>query len=755
MNIKEISATTLFLSTMIVIFFWDMLFGHTGYYYGDYGMQYVPWAKAASLAIKQWSLPLWVADIGCGFPLHAEGQAAAAHPLRWLLFGLLPFNIAYKMSFLTLFFIAGFSSYAYGRLIGVAKLPAHLLAIIYMFGSPYAGIFYGSPALWTLAWLPLCILRAEKMCLHARVRDIGILGLYMALMWLGGFGQLALYGLVFVLFYILLRKPKLIMWGVAACVLSGIIAAVQLLPTWELLQYSGRSDVGIEFALQKSMNPLNPITLIWPAFGSFLGFDFYIGLFPVILLFFALKSKKMHGHTWIFFGLACIFILLALGRYNPIYVALLKWTQITFLRVPVKFLFFAAFPLAAMAALGLDQLIKAEQQSLRVFYKLFFTTLIVSALIYLAAFCIPRLFEGHIMDWATTYVETHIAGKPGHRFSLEQYLDRLPSFFDGLILRTSPRHSIFFMNMAVWSSMLICLVLAKLNKWSGKKLAYGLFVVLIMDLFLYSFVGTGFRGNRISEDAIQADSSIVHLKNNANQSRVYELITDHINGRPKMIANTNLLYDYASLGLYTPLAPGAYREYLKELGGVDDSTGVYMTDVDKVYKHKHILDWLNVGYIRSKSALDQSKGFIKVLALDDSEYLYENEAAYPRAFVSPYSDWVKREGGYYFKNTKPKIEGVTSWSQSEDGSIQINSKLNQRGILFISELHYRGWIATVDGVKQSIIKTEGVFKGLELNAGEHNIRLDYRPKSLLYGMLLSLFGLLIVMLTLLQKRPRT
>src|SRR3989344_4738838 len=87
-NVWRFSA---FWAAVLLIFFWPVIFQGQGYYYGDYKQQFYPWAFYLARCLKSFSLPLWAPEIGCGFPLLAEGQSAALSPLHWVLFSLFPF----------------------------------------------------------------------------------------------------------------------------------------------------------------------------------------------------------------------------------------------------------------------------------------------------------------------------------------------------------------------------------------------------------------------------------------------------------------------------------------------------------------------------------------------------------------------------------------------------------------------------------------------------------------------------------------
>lgn len=72
-------------------------------------------------------------------------------------------------------------------------------------------------------------------------------------------------------------------------------------------------------------------------------------------------------------------------------------------------------------------------------------------------------------------------------------------------------------------------------------------------------------------------------------------------------------------------------------------------------------------------------------------------------------------------------------------------------ILFLSVPYDGGWLVTVDGKPASVEKALGIFLGIRLSPGTHQVELTYRPVGLVSGAILSGISLL-VLLTLLGCR---
>jgi hypothetical protein len=72
--------------------------------------------------------------------------------------------------------------------------------------------------------------------------------------------------------------------------------------------------------------------------------------------------------------------------------------------------------------------------------------------------------------------------------------------------------------------------------------------------------------------------------------------------------------------------------------------------------------------------------------------------------------------------------------------LDVDVELPRPGILVVSESYFPGWRAWVDGAPAEILRTDYVLRGIELDAGAHHVRFEYRPWSVRIGAALSLIG---------------
>ena len=443
------------LSACLLIFFGPIYFSGKGFYHGDYKQQFYPWAYVLSQGLKSFSLPLWRPDIGCGFPLLAEGQSAALYPIHWLLCFLLPFPLSYHAGFILLFILSGVFSYLFFRQCSMTESGATFACIVFLFGSAYAGLFYGLMALRTLVWFPLSLYGIEKLSQRINIRGSILVAFSWAMAFLGGYPQMAVYSVIAGFLYFIFRilsnghKKAFFCYFLIAIVLSAGLSAVQVLPTLQMALASARGHVGADFALQRSFNPLNVTTLLWPGMGAFMGFDFYVGLFPLLLAFFSLSAFKKNKFVAFFIFQMLFFLWMALGRFNPFYAMLIKISHIGFFRVPSKFIFFSCFSLAALSGIGLDLLTGSSEVKAR-FFRISIRIFYVAVAIFASAWASVRFLRPTILEWGQKFVRQSVFGKTGHPHSLEDYFIKLSNLLDLAAQRTALTDPHFLISLGLW-----------------------------------------------------------------------------------------------------------------------------------------------------------------------------------------------------------------------------------------------------------------------------------------------------------------
>ncbi len=150
--------------------------------------------------------------------------------------------------------------------------------------------------------------------------------------------------------------------------------------------------------------------------------------------------------------------------------------------------------------------------------------------------------------------------------------------------------------------------------------------------------------------------------------------------------------------------------------------------------------------------------------------IYENLDVMPRAYWIPDWRWIQegqsavdlmRSPDFDVRNTaillpqgdplpQPEqgeaasLSGTVAITQYLPEKVVINTTTAQDGMLILSDTHYPGWMATIDGQPTPIYQANQLFRALHLPAGTHEIVYTFEPRSFKAGLLVSLAGLAIV-----------
>ncbi|HEX2171845.1 MAG TPA: YfhO family protein, partial [Dehalococcoidia bacterium] len=89
---------------------------------------------------------------------------------------------------------------------------------------------------------------------------------------------------------------------------------------------------------------------------------------------------------------------------------------------------------------------------------------------------------------------------------------------------------------------------------------------------------------------------------------------------------------------------------------------------------------------------------------------------------------------------------------SDPNELVVSTSGDEPAYLFVSEVFYPGWQATVDGGPTEILRANFLFRAVALPAGSHEVRFVFRPLPFYVGAAIS--GLTLVALIALAAWPR-
>ena len=175
--------------------------------------------------------------------------------------------------------------------------------------------------------------------------------------------------------------------------------------------------------------------------------------------------------------------------------------------------------------------------------------------------------------------------------------------------------------------------------------------------------------------------------------------------------------------------------------------------------------------------------FVLRFAAPDGRLVYENPAAFPRAFVV--HDWavhptrraaldaidaatsddlrstahlIDREAGVAGLGTPPggpsTSPGTATITLDTPDRIEIRAHAETAGLLVLADTYAPGWVAEVDGRPVEIVPVDIALRGVALPAGEHLVTFRYRPLETLAGFVIAAVTALLGIAWLLLPRLR-
>ncbi|MDQ7825288.1 MAG: YfhO family protein [Candidatus Eremiobacteraeota bacterium] len=712
-DFREPAIHLLLAAVMVMLIFYPASAGKALIYSGDFTGSdaldlNIPLKFNLGAALRSGELPLWTPLLLNGYPLLGEGQTGIFYPPN-LLFSLLPMLWCANGLIFFHLLLAASGLYAYGRLKGLSWEAATFSSLVFSFSGFYVLHLRHLNMLEAASWFPWLFYFAG---LHLSSRKPAALlswSAVLALQWLCGhpaitylglFGVALLYGATFIKD---IRKGKsflLPLSFIGAASLSGLLAAVQLLPTLELVPLSlrsslTRSDVAhFPFALESLWHFINPYFMGNPARGAyplsaivskgvFWENCAYIGILPLLMAFGALRWWKEDGRVRGFSLFVISGIVLALGPATPLYGLLLKVIPgFHLFRFPARFLVYALFGLVLLAGVFWDRIAPAVKGSRA----------------RLAMFCLVFLVSSANLAWFcrsfNAFLEPSWCGPPPTLRSVLQGHDGSRIYSFAALLS--------------WQRAYI-----KDRGWMGPRENLDRYRSLLAPDYNLLF-GVPQVGEKTWCEGGMAPSRMAELAGIVEREAM-PLYGGKVILVPDGMIRLLRLQHTGFICSVDMLAHPA----LERIAGSDDGKEV------NVYRIKGSLPRASMVY-RHRVFYDSDE--LRGALLDPSfapeqEVLLEEEPAI-----------VPRGTG---------VGKVELLRESLNG-LEYSVSTDHDGFLFLADTWFPGWKASVDGVPAKIFRADYAFRAVAVRAGTHRVAFSYRPASLEQGALLSLAGLLLL-----------
>jgi hypothetical protein len=644
--------------------FWPECWRGDGLIGGDLYTYFFPQKVYYAEALWAGEFPFWNHLVGHGYPVVAESQTGAFYPPNLLAYRIWDANTAYLVVHVFHYVLAFLCSVALGRAFGFSVFASAFVGVVFVYGWFPARLSL-EWAILTGAWMPAAIWCVEKLMASGSWRYAAGLAFVLAMQVLPGHFHIAFITQVLIALYaagrIWITPPEpngqtaaKRRWKTGSnrfsLVLAGVLfgfglAAMQLLPTWELKTLSQRSAVGTYYDPAYGNIPPIYLTQIVAPFWWY-GDPAY---FQAATSDEAATTNAVEAH--LYFGLVTV-ALLIFGIFKGVYRRDRGWL-----------LWGAIGILAAVFATG---------------WLLPLTTSIPGF----------HYFRG-VGRWGiiTTLAAALLGG----------------AAFDDLLSRFRSR-------------------------WVSGVIAGLVLVLVVVDLrIVRGLVG----------DGIFVENPPIHERDDSPIRKHLMSLREP----PRLFcrgANLATLSGASSTPTYLGIGPDEYFDpetAMPEPLPFDDPPTPEQ------------IDWLRragVTHILSFSALDPSvwpaepvwAGYDPLLCRawargpNEPLHLYRLKESRGRA------EWLAPEN----HDSPPKVTELTA------NLVEIRTNSKQPGTLILTALLYPGWHVTVDGEPREPLRIDGMYRGVDVPAGEHIIRWEYRPASQKWGFWISGGALLLVLL---------
>ena len=772
------------------------------FFHGDIQAYFYPYHLWPAALLKNGVPPLWNPFAFSGIPLLADGQTALFHPASWLFF-VLPAGTALNYSILSQFSLAGVGMYWLLRTLGLRPLPACFGSAVYMFsGCMTARVVHLSIASGAalVPWALACVERAfrEQRSAASASRLAALRAPWLvasaaviAAQVFAGHPQIPVYTALMLGLYALVRASEywrdtasagwlcrlpLVVAGVY--LLGGGIAAVQLVPWAEAGALSTRAaGASFDMVFNSSMARSEWLLQLFPyLYGSlrpgifgeppsspmllvrFVEHSAYVGILPLGLAvygLFSLGPLRAAGrvglpafHSVLFFALlALLGLLLAIGWGTPLAHVVYRTPILGKLRAVERALVLVDLAVAGLAAYGVQRLAQGAS----------------------AAAWRRR--------WSLAAIAAGTAAIP----VAVVLLARQAWFQQGMNLPQEATANLLLHRPNAAVPVLFGLLSGALFFWWSRRAAscvtLGLAAGLVMlDLGGYAALFNPTADARFYASRPNVLSVLPQSPGHARKATYLPSKPSDTRQSQELVAMSwGMVYGVEDVNGFNSLQTRRYTDYVFGIEEGDVSYGL-LRDDRLLRPESPVLSSLNVRYLLVPAGTSPrvGAGYQLIWKSPDVD-VYENTLAYPRAF---FADVVRgmtdasavraavtsdgfdgRRLAIVETETPPALPAplgqdavtLTAWSPTQ---LTLASTTATPRFLVLSEMYAPGWTAAVNGVPTPIYRTNYLFRGVVVPAGQHTVTFEYRPRSVLAGAAVSGVAIIVALAMLVAGRRR-
>jgi hypothetical protein len=715
-------------------------------------------------------LPSWNPFHFAGHPTIADPQSLLFTPTMALFAYLSPHAsmFAFDAVVYAHLLIGGLAVGFLGLRRGFAAPAALLAAVMFMMGGSAAARLQHTGMIFSYAFLPLALLALEE-CLDRRSFRLAFgFGVAAGLMALGR-DQIAYFGCLILIAAAAahtFEKGRPLAWLRAHWLRLAImgatgasIIAVPVILTLQFLKGSNRPEIGYGLAVMGSLPPQSLATLLFPnvfgtldngvdywgpgpmtvAYGSWtdrsINYVFAGTLPALLLLWHGLAGRRALARgTRFFVVLACVALIYALGRFTPVFEPIFDFLPgVSLYRRPADATFIINFAFAMLAGYLLDRYCREGLPKLR----------------------LPGALSAVFLGAAVTCAFAGLAISLDYSIKADRTGYALREIFAGLAVATA---GLLIMLRAATPRARLVAAAAIVAITSGElALRHAASAIDAEPAAYYSAYGAMSPSERAGlaalkkaiaerqEEGARPRVEILGLPHGWQNVSMIEKIEDTLGYNALRIADYEQLTGAGenAVDLHLRQFPETFRGWRSRLANLlgleflvlDRPIEKMPNDYPRLDEVAEIYGGPDVYVYRLGNAAPRAYVANKLISVDESSVIESGEIPdFDRSYEALIDERSldNLHGRYGLDDSEAPARGeamvrIVSYKRN---CVIIEADSDQQGILVLHDLYYPGWEATVDNRPVHILKTNLLFRGVELPRGRHTIAFRFNPLSL-------------------------
>ena len=688
--------------------------------------QFYPYYVFAREELLNGHLPLWNPYVLNGTPFLATAVSAVLSPINLLLIPI-PIESSYEWAALMKVILAALGIVLFLKRLGVSSWAAAVGGSAYAF-SGYQIFFLLYPNTAVSMCLGWGLYSVEGLLQGVNRKRVAFFSIVVCISILGGQPECSLLSLLSWILYALIRSWRTIGRVFLASLLGVMMSAVVLIPFIELVLGGGTLDLrswleGNPFYMHFWQLP----ALIYPYFlgsslneagapNTFYGF-IYFGLIPLTLSVIALFSRSWKSEMrslWILSSTA-FFILFGIFPFFDLFTSLPLLRNANHLHSALVL----QASLCALSGFGVETLVRKEISDWH--QKLVFGIIGLCGILGLVLFVQPT--------WNPDAILGSYRFGPWNCF--------VPIY-----------------PLCILGGLLVLYILRARNISV---------VALVLILVNGVFFGLDFNPS-VSRIVLSQSDEIVHQLSPNDHDRIAAL------GVGTLLPNYGMSLGIRDVRGYESLLVKRVPKFYSFLTGQKSDRHYFFSTMDQqrvqllqTVGTKRILstphyDLQGLKLLRSKFPYIYAvEGTGRVMISEEVKVVKDGHAALQHILTrkshletvveSAQGNTIGLQLAGFVGNRKEELKqkNKAEWILDLPDLVELRTVTSDPTFLVLRDTYYPGWRAFVDGHEVHIWRTDYLFRGVEVPAGEHTIRFEFSPLSFRVGLVISIISFLLVL----------